>query len=121
MNGNPAVQQIAPPANTLLWATAATAHASSWFHLDDHGMATTVNVESGMKLWIVARPKPGHRDTAYTNFGAARPFSEWEPHFAGEDFFDHEAVLLTAGDSLLVANVALYSSRIIDGLTLSDT
>jgi len=72
-----------------------------------------------MKLWIVARPKAGHKNTAYTNFGAARPFSEWEPHFAGEDFFDFEAVLMTSGDSLLVAS--FHSSRIIDGLTLSDT
>lgn len=105
----------------MLWATAATTNATSWFHLDDHGMATVVYVESGMKLWVIARPKAGQEDKAYKNFGAAHSFVNWDPHLAGEKFYDHEAVLLTAGDTLSVANVAFYLFSIVDELTRSGT
>jgi hypothetical protein len=101
----------------MLWATAATTNATSWSHLDDHGMATVIYVESGMQLWVVARPKAGEEEKAYRNFGAARSFVNWDPHLAGDEFYDHEAVLLTAGDSLSVAGFTFHSFCVVDGLT----
>jgi hypothetical protein len=107
MRGNPAVLPIATQGDTMLWATASTTNATSYFHLDDYGMATVVYVESGMKLWIVARPKVGLEEKAFRNFGAAHSFEHWDPHSAADNFFDHEAVLLTAGDTLSVAKFHL--------------
>jgi hypothetical protein len=84
----------------MQWATAGTKHAFSWFHLDDHGMSTVVHVETGSKYWVVARPKRGREEKAYKNFGAAHPFESWEPESSGSEFWDHEGVVLEAGDKL---------------------
>jgi hypothetical protein len=86
----------------MLWATAATKHAVSWFHLDDHGLGTVIHIETGSKFWVIGRPKAGHEQKAYKNFGAAESFSKWEPESAGTDFWDHEGVVLNAGDTLFV-------------------
>jgi endonuclease/exonuclease/phosphatase (EEP) superfamily protein YafD len=88
------------PSDVMLWATAATQHAVSWFHLDDHGTATAVYVETGRKFWVVAVPKVGQEDKSFKNFGAASPFTKWEPERAGAEFWDHEGVVLSAGDRM---------------------
>jgi hypothetical protein len=98
--GNPALLDIPRPADVMLWATAATTHAVSWFHLDDHGMSTFVHMETGSKYWVVARPKRDRVERAYKNFGAACSFESWVPAGSGSEFWDHEGVVLTAGDKL---------------------
>jgi hypothetical protein len=100
--GIPAITDVAFPADDMLWGTAATAHATSWGHMDDHGVATIVKVIAGSKYWVVARPKRDRANMGTAgDMGTANAFTdEWEPSTAGDEFWDMEGVLLRAGDTL---------------------
>jgi hypothetical protein len=98
----PAITDVAFPSDAVLWGTAAPAHATSWPHIDDHGMATVVRVMAGLKYWVVARPK-GNRDPKSTagDMRTGNAFTEkWQPSSAGDEYWDMEGVLLEAGDVL---------------------
>ena len=81
------------PADSIIWATAATEGATTWPHIDDYGMATFVQVMTGRKLWVVMRPKDGQNTK-----------DAWAGHLAERspvvDHFDCEGVLLQPGDFL---------------------
>lgn len=47
-----------PPTSDLNWGLAATAGAHSMFHLDANGLATTIRVLVGSKLWFVGSNHP---------------------------------------------------------------
>jgi hypothetical protein len=95
-----------PPTADIRWGLAATAGALHWWHIDSDGFGTYIDVKTGMKWWIVARPKQAtlqrlcHED--YAQFARTDLFSTSD--FQLEDpctsVWDVEAVLLTPGSRL---------------------
>ncbi|KAF7965100.1 hypothetical protein HWV62_45719 [Athelia sp. TMB] len=71
------------------WATAATKNALSWLHADDDGFATSVYVQAGHKIWVVARRKDrqGSRD----EMANIDVFATWEPDKVDPKLWDLEA------------------------------
>lgn len=91
------------PADSMVWGTAATLGATSWPHLDDHGMATIVKVVTGKKYWVVARPKKTQKLGAEGDMDCSKGFpDDWQPDSAGIQWWDHEGVILESGDLLFV-------------------
>ena len=89
------------PFNATLWATAGTRDATSWLHIDDHGLVTIITVVTGSKYWVIARPKRGCNKGSDGDMGSSNAFGGgWEPHLACDDLWDHEGILLEAGDIL---------------------
>jgi hypothetical protein len=98
----PAITNVTFPSDAMLWGTAATAHATSWAHIDDHGMATIVRVMAGHKYWVIARPRRNRDpDSTAGDMRTANAFVEkWQPSSAGDENWELEGVLLEAGDTL---------------------
>lgn len=87
------------PSDSMVWATAATRNATTWDHIDDHGMATIVKVMTGRKYWITMRPKMGSSNAV--DMGSINAFIDgWDPANPTVGAFDHEGILLEAGDIL---------------------
>jgi len=91
------------PIDDTIWGTAATSGATTWFHIDDSGFATIVKIMAGSKYWVTSRrkrnaTKPGGSG----DMGSVKAFggTEWIPHGSATRFWDHEGVLLKAGDTL---------------------
>ena len=83
----------APSIEHLRWNLAATKDAFHPWHLDSDGYGTFVNVISGSKWWIVARPKSCLDVDVFNT----------TPCFltdGGEDQFEVEAILLLPGSRL---------------------
>jgi hypothetical protein len=102
--GLPEVTSQIFPSDAMLWATAGTEHATTWAHIDDHGLATVVKVMTGLKYWVIMYPKKerAKKDTkgdlcTRNAFGTS---ATWQPSSACGDLWDHEGVLLEAGDTL---------------------
>ena len=90
------------PSDDMLWGTAATQDATTWSHIDDHGMATIVKIMTGRKYWVVMCPKQSAcRPGSAGDMGSINAFPDtWDPAGACGDLWDHEGVLLEAGDTL---------------------
>jgi hypothetical protein len=87
----------------MVWATAATKQATTWPHMDDHGLSTIVKVVAGMKYWVVFREKLDEDGmTLRCDLGCNTSFVDerWDPSSANARSWDHEGVLLRAGDIL---------------------
>jgi hypothetical protein len=91
------------------WATAANKHAVSWLHQDDAGTATSSTPITGMKYWVVARPKDRADNDPAGNMGSIHAFGQVghgyseQDYFAGHaytDLWDYEGILLRPGDIL---------------------
>lgn len=95
---------IAYPADDMLWATAATQSATTWGHIDDHGLGTIVKIKTGRKYWVVMCPKPNPAPPGSDgDMGSINAFpSAWQPSGSSVELWDHEAILLEAGDILYV-------------------
>ncbi|KAF8873088.1 hypothetical protein BD779DRAFT_1679429 [Infundibulicybe gibba] len=90
------------PAEDIRWGLAATSGASHWFHIDSDGFGTYIDVQTGGKLWIIARPKidGGSRaDFARVDILLPPNFDISDPCTAQ---WDLEAVFLTPGTRLIM-------------------
>ena len=76
-----------PPVEHLRWNLAATKGAFHPWHIDSDGYGTFVNVVTGAKWWIVARPK----DVLNTTSAFLQD---------AQDKFEYEAILLQPGSEL---------------------
>lgn len=74
------------------WGTAATRDASSWFHSDDDGFCTSVYVQVGDKLWVLARLK--NEWAGRDEMGNMGTFAKWEVDSIDTKVWDLEAVHL---------------------------
>jgi hypothetical protein len=93
------------PNDDMVWGTAATQNATSWPHIDDHGMGTIVKVMAGRKYWVIMRPKDVSNSSSNGDMHSIRAFGQgWETSGSCHTIWDHEGVLLEAGDMLYVNN-----------------
>jgi hypothetical protein len=98
------------PSDIIIWGTAATRGAFTCGHENDAGVGTISKIMTGSKYWVVSRPKlhkcpPGNQgDMGSTS---AFPPNVWSAGSSNHDLWDHEGILLTAGDTLFV----MFSSR----------
>jgi hypothetical protein len=94
------------PSDVMLWGTAATKDATTWAHIDNHGLATVVKVMTGRKYWVVMFPK--HDRGSKNNLGnlattnAFGSSARWRPSSSCNNLWDHEGVVLEAGDTLYI-------------------
>jgi hypothetical protein len=100
------------PSDDMIWGTAATESATTWPHIDDHGMATIIKVMTGSKYWVMMRPKQNRpKEDTNGNMNTIHAFGEgWSPHSSCHTLWDHEGVLLRAGDILYVIFFDKYTS-----------
>src|ERR1700735_2178998 len=91
------------PADDMSWGTVSTRDATTWVHIDDLGMGTGIKMVTGCKLWVIAVPKRKTSRNVPTGAGdmsSIHAFSGWSTTEAGDEVWDHEAVLLGPGDTL---------------------
>ena len=89
------------PTEHLRWNLAATQGAFHHWHIDSDGYGTFVNVITGSKWWIVARPK-NSLDVDIFNTTSIWLNKEFDLDKTGEELFDVEAILLQPGSELWV-------------------
>ena len=86
------------PFSDASWALAALPDVCSWTHVDAEGPSTMIIVLEGLKLWIVASPKPGTKAGDFRSTEAIpSSFEAWK---SNTEYFDYEPVLLGKGDCL---------------------
>lgn len=86
------------PGAAMRWALVSTADTYSPWHIDCDGLATMIEVQTGCKWWVVARPKEGDNSA----FARMDTFRDFDVAATNEDRWDCEAVLLTPGTCLYV-------------------
>lgn len=90
-------KRVEYPVVEMVWGLAATAGAVSYFHIDANGFATWIDVKTGSKYWILAKPKPKKP----LDFAATSLFTcHYDQEAVNEDKWDLEAVLLLPGSRL---------------------
>lgn len=84
------------PVSSTRWGLAATSGAHHLWHIDCDGLGTYIDTQTGLKWWIVARPKNGS-----TRFSHTTLFTEqYDLDTANFNKWDLEAVLLCPGSRL---------------------
>ncbi|KAF8881118.1 hypothetical protein BD779DRAFT_1675606 [Infundibulicybe gibba] len=89
------------PADDIRWGLAATSGATHWFHIDSDGFGTFIDVQTGGKLWIVARPKPGESNADFARIDLLHS-SGFDISKPNADQWDLEAVFLQRGTRLIM-------------------
>ncbi|KAF8220480.1 hypothetical protein L208DRAFT_1202251, partial [Tricholoma matsutake] len=80
------------------WGLAATSGAHHLWHIDCNGFCTYIDTQTGMKWWIIAKPKFGSM-----HFSDAMLFTEeYNISAANLEKRDLEAVLLCPGSKMLM-------------------
>jgi hypothetical protein len=88
-------KRVEYPVVEMVWGLAVMAGAMSYFHIDANGLATWIDVKTGSKYWIVAKPKKPF------DFAAISLFTDgYDQEAVNEDKWDLEAVLLLPGSRL---------------------
>ena len=85
-----------PPSSELVWATVATAGATSHIHIDTEGLATVSQLLTGAKLWVVFYRNPDLPDGYEAGDLASIHFKKhchWDDHELTNSFCA-EAVIL---------------------------
>jgi len=89
------------PVPDIRWGLCATKGAWHGFHIDSDGFGTFIDVRTGKKWWIVARPwkkgMAGLRDFADVNIFMNESY---DPDKPGEELWALEAILLEPGTRL---------------------
>jgi hypothetical protein len=87
---------ISFPMASTRWGLAATSGAHHLWHIDCNGFCTYIDTQTGMKWWIVAKPKLGSM-----HFSDATLFTEqYDISAANLEKWDLEAVLLLPGSRM---------------------
>ncbi|KAF8881089.1 hypothetical protein BD779DRAFT_1675586 [Infundibulicybe gibba] len=89
------------PADDIRWGLAATSGATHWFHIDSDGFGTFIDVQTGGKLWIVARPKPNKSNADFARIDLLNS-SNFDISKPNRDQWDLEAVFLQRGTRLIM-------------------
>ena len=91
----------------MRWGIAATAGAVHWWHINSDGFGTYIDVKTGMKWWIVVKPKKcisfrGFYQYDFSEFGSIDLFTraDYEVEEPNTPMWDLEAVMLTPGTRL---------------------
>lgn len=85
------------PNTAMRWGLVSTADTYSVWHIDCDGFATVIEVQTGCKLWVLARPKAGK---SFSSFSNIQTFLDFDPEATNENLWDCEAILLTPGTQL---------------------
>jgi hypothetical protein len=87
---------ISFPMASTQWGLAATSGAHHLWHIDCNGFCTYIDTQTGVKWWIVAKPKDGSM-----HFSHATLFTEnYDLSGTNLEKWDIEAVLLHPGSQL---------------------
>ena len=91
------------PMDDMLWGLLVTAGASHNWHINSDGYATFIRVKTGMKWWIIARPRhnPNNEDLDFTTFADISMFlNNFDTTNPNLHLWELEAVLLEPGTTL---------------------
>ena len=85
------------------WATVVTAMATAWIHQDTQGFATSTQLLTGLKYWVIFTPDPTLRRRSVRgdlrSTAWAPPLRDFQDHIL-EGWMRAEAILLGPGDLL---------------------
>ncbi|KAG6873008.1 hypothetical protein C0995_003969 [Termitomyces sp. Mi166 len=96
------------PLRDMRWALASTGSAHHYWHIDANGFGTFVRVETGLKLWFLARPKSG----SFEDFATVEIFTDkFLLYESNSDLWDVE----------LVVNPVMFCGHYYLAETLSDS
>lgn len=100
--GDHGLRMDPPPDDVMHWATASTADATSWAHLDTAGLATVVTVACGEKYWVVFNRRRNLPDAkSLGDMASIRGLPDnHRPWSAILSAFEHEGVWLKPGSVL---------------------
>ena len=100
-------EKALPPTADIRWGIAATTGALHWWHIDSDGFGTYIDVKTGLKWWIVAKPKKhiplrGSSHYDFSEFASIDLFTQstYELEDPCTLVWDLEAVLLSPGTRL---------------------
>ena len=88
-------REVQKPLSDTRWGLAATAGAVTYWHVDSNGYGTYVDVQVGLKWWVVASPKDDG-----PSFSESTLYNEFDPQDVNSDLWDIQAVVLEPGDRL---------------------
>jgi hypothetical protein len=86
------------PISDMRWACASTKGALHFWHLENDGLGKYTDILTGMKLWIIARPRGMGKRFATTTMYV----DGFDPGCPNCHLWDLEAIVLRAGDSMCV-------------------
>lgn len=84
------------PIPDMRWACAATKGALHFWHLDNDGLGKYIDILTGMKWWIIARPRGMFERFATTTMYV----DDFDPECPNLHLWDLEAIVLKPGDRL---------------------
>lgn len=89
------------PGDDIRWGLAATSGALHWFHIDSDGFSTYIDVVTGAKLWIIARPRIAG-GLGYDDFSRINLFlpGQFDLSDSSSENWDLEAIFLQPGTRL---------------------
>jgi hypothetical protein len=106
------------PISDMRWGLAGTTGAKHWWHIDSDGFGTFIDVQTGSKWWIIARPKVSTEGIKQDDFSAFADINLFLGDFELEkplsEHWDLEAIYLEPGTRLWVA----FSVRSVEKLKL---
>lgn len=88
------------PSQSMRWGLAATSHAHHLWHIDCNGFATVIKVKTGLKWWVVGRPKSSSTFSSISCY-----LDNYELDSINDSKWDLEAILLLPGSTLYVSLV----------------
>lgn len=88
-------RQAQKPLSDTRWGLAATAGAITYWHVDSNGYGTYVDVQVGVKWWVVATPRANG-----PHFANKSLYGKFNPQEVNSTIWDVKGVLLTPGDRL---------------------
>ncbi|KAH6876508.1 hypothetical protein BKA70DRAFT_1055008, partial [Coprinopsis sp. MPI-PUGE-AT-0042] len=95
------------PTSSTRWSLVAFNGALHYFHIDSDGFGTWVEVKTGLKLWVVARPKDGSIPSFQDIDGFLKIFGQGTS--PNSDSWIVEAVVLGPNTRLIMAPNTLHA------------
>ncbi|KAH6887774.1 hypothetical protein BKA70DRAFT_1122083, partial [Coprinopsis sp. MPI-PUGE-AT-0042] len=95
------------PTSSTRWSLVAFNGALHYFHIDSDGFGTWVEVKTGLKLWVIARPK----DESIPSFGDVDGFLKvfGQGMSPNPDYWTIEAVVLGPNTRLVMAPNTMHA------------
>ncbi|KAG6850002.1 hypothetical protein H0H93_002620 [Arthromyces matolae] len=87
------------PIPDMRWAIASSGNSRHYWHVDSNGLSTIVSVETGLKLWFIARPKA---DSPASFYDVEMFTAQFDLHKVNDAIWDIELVVLEPGSTLIM-------------------
>ena len=88
-------RDIPYPASSMKWGLAGIEGAYHLWHIDCDGFCTVINVQTGLKWWVVGHPFPGHDFSRISEY-----LQNYDVDAVNDQKWKNEGILLIPGSTL---------------------